>query len=115
MKAAGIPVIPGSKNGINNFDEAVKVAESIGYPVIVKASAGGGGIGMKVVRKTEELYETIESTQRVANHHSGMQRFLSKNTWKCRAILNSRFLRIIMAILSMWATVSALYNEGTRN
>jgi len=71
MKAAGIPVIPGSKNGINNFDEAVKVAESIGYPVIVKASAGGGGIGMKVVRKTEELRETIESTQRVAKSSFG--------------------------------------------
>jgi len=71
MKAAGIPVIPGSKNGINNLDEAVKVAESIGYPVIVKASAGGGGIGMKVVRKTEELRETIESTQRVAKSSFG--------------------------------------------
>lgn len=71
MKAAGIPVIPGSKNGINNFDEAVRVAESIGYPVIVKASAGGGGIGMKVVRKTEELRETIESTQRVAKSSFG--------------------------------------------
>jgi pyruvate carboxylase subunit A len=71
MKAAGIPVIPGSKNGIDNLDEAVKVAESIGYPVIVKASAGGGGIGMKVVRKTEELRETIESTQRVAKSSFG--------------------------------------------
>jgi len=71
MKAAGIPVIPGSKNGISNLDEAVKVAESIGYPVIVKASAGGGGIGMKVVRKTEELRETIESTQRVAKSSFG--------------------------------------------
>ena len=63
MKAAGIPVIPGSENGIGDLDEAVDVAEAIGYPVIVKASAGGGGIGMKVVRKTEELRETIESTQ----------------------------------------------------
>ncbi|MCX9084371.1 MAG: acetyl-CoA carboxylase biotin carboxylase subunit [Candidatus Methanoperedens sp.] len=71
MKSAGIPVIPGSESGISDFDEAVKVAESIGYPVIVKASAGGGGIGMKVVRKTEELRETIESTQRVAKSSFG--------------------------------------------
>ena len=47
MKAAGIPVIPGSENGISDLDSAVEVAEGIGYPVIVKASAGGGGIGMK--------------------------------------------------------------------
>jgi len=71
MKAAGIPVIPGSENGISDLDEAVRVAEGIGYPVIVKASAGGGGIGMKVVRKTEELHETIESTQRVAKSSFG--------------------------------------------
>ena len=71
MKAAGIPVIPGSENGIDDLDSAVDVAESIGYPVIVKASAGGGGIGMKVVRKTEELRETIESTRRVAKSSFG--------------------------------------------
>src|SRR5660398_229396 len=58
MKAAGIPVIPGSENGIDDLDAAIDIAEAIGYPVIVKASAGGGGIGMKVVRKTDELRES---------------------------------------------------------
>ncbi|MFA4935227.1 MAG: biotin carboxylase N-terminal domain-containing protein, partial [Candidatus Methanoperedens sp.] len=71
MKAAGIPVIPGSENGIDDLDTAVDVAEEIGYPVIVKASAGGGGIGMKVVRKTSELQETLESTRRVAKSSFG--------------------------------------------
>ncbi len=71
MKAAGIPVIPGSENGIDDLDTAVEVAEEIGYPVIVKASAGGGGIGMKVVRKTSELQETLESTRRVAKSSFG--------------------------------------------
>jgi pyruvate carboxylase subunit A len=71
MKAAGIPVIPGSENGITDFDEALDVAGGIGYPVIIKASAGGGGIGMKVVRKKEELRETLESTRRVAKSSFG--------------------------------------------
>jgi len=71
MAAAGIPVVPGSDGGISDFDKAVKVAERIGYPVIIKAAAGGGGIGMKVVRKTEELVQTIESTQRVAKSSFG--------------------------------------------
>ncbi|MBU4075923.1 MAG: acetyl-CoA carboxylase biotin carboxylase subunit, partial [Euryarchaeota archaeon] len=66
MKAAGLPVIPGSDGGISDHDKALDIAESIGYPVIVKASSGGGGIGMKVVRKKEELLQTIESTRRVA-------------------------------------------------
>ncbi|HEY9206175.1 MAG TPA: acetyl-CoA carboxylase biotin carboxylase subunit [Candidatus Methanoperedens sp.] len=71
MKAAGIPVIPGSENGINDFDEALDTAEKIGYPVIVKASAGGGGIGMKVVRKSGELIEMIESARSVAKSTFG--------------------------------------------
>ncbi len=66
MAAAGIPIIPGSENGISDLDEARDIAASIGYPVIVKASAGGGGIGMKVVRIEEELIPSIESAQRVA-------------------------------------------------
>lgn len=71
MKAAGIPVIPGSENGISDLDAAVDIAEEIGYPVIVKASAGGGGIGMKVVRKKDEIIPTIESTRRVAKSSFG--------------------------------------------
>ncbi|MBU4222382.1 MAG: acetyl-CoA carboxylase biotin carboxylase subunit [Euryarchaeota archaeon] len=71
MKAAGLPVIPGSDGGISDHDKALDIAESIGYPVIVKASSGGGGIGMKVVRKKEELLQTIESTRRVAKSSFG--------------------------------------------
>jgi pyruvate carboxylase subunit A len=66
MRAAGIPVIPGTDKGISNIDEAVEIAESIGYPVIVKASAGGGGIGMRTVYEKDELVRAIESTQSVA-------------------------------------------------
>ncbi|HLB70198.1 MAG TPA: acetyl-CoA carboxylase biotin carboxylase subunit [Candidatus Methanoperedens sp.] len=71
MKAAGIPVIPGSENDIDDFDEALDIAQNIGYPVIIKASAGGGGIGMKVVRKNTELVEMIESARSVARSTFG--------------------------------------------
>lgn len=66
MAAAGIPIIPGSGTGITDLEEAKDIARAVGYPVIVKASAGGGGIGMKVVRKEEELIPSIESARRVA-------------------------------------------------
>lgn len=55
MKAAGVPVLPGSDGVLTTVDEALEVAESIGYPVIVKASAGGGGRGMRIVRNAEDL------------------------------------------------------------
>ena len=62
-KRLGIPVVPGSDGGITDDREAVKVANEIGYPVLIKAAAGGGGRGMKVARSREEL-STALSTAR---------------------------------------------------
>ncbi len=55
----GIPCVPGSQGALHDEAEAVKVAEEIGYPVIVKAAAGGGGRGMKVATKPEELAHAL--------------------------------------------------------
>lgn len=55
VKKAGIPVIPGSDGSIKNIDEAIKIAETIEYPVILKASAGGGGKGIRIANDEEEL------------------------------------------------------------
>ncbi|OGC05752.1 acetyl-CoA carboxylase biotin carboxylase subunit [candidate division KSB1 bacterium RBG_16_48_16] len=55
MRSAGVPVIPGSKGLINNIEETEIIAEEIGYPVIIKAVAGGGGRGMRVVSKKSEI------------------------------------------------------------
>lgn len=54
-KRLGIPVVPGSDGGVTDDAEAARVAKEIGYPVIIKASAGGGGRGMKVARSEEDL------------------------------------------------------------
>ncbi len=58
-KAAGLPLIPGSDGPIENVDDAIKVAEKIGTPLIVKAAAGGGGRGMRIIRNPVELEENI--------------------------------------------------------
>jgi acetyl-CoA carboxylase biotin carboxylase subunit len=55
MSSAGIPVIPGSEGAVEKEVDAVKIAEHIGFPVLIKAAGGGGGKGMRVVRKKEEL------------------------------------------------------------
>ncbi len=55
MTAAGVPIIPGSKDIIKMEDEAIETAKKVGYPVIIKASAGGGGKGMRVVREEKDL------------------------------------------------------------
>lgn len=55
MKKAGVPTVPGSDGGVDSLEQAVEIAQKIGLPIIIKASAGGGGKGMRVVRKMDEL------------------------------------------------------------
>ncbi|NMB44980.1 MAG: acetyl-CoA carboxylase biotin carboxylase subunit [Firmicutes bacterium] len=59
MQAAGVPVIDGSDGPVESDAEAVRIAQEIGYPIIVKASAGGGGKGMRVVRSQEDLIRAL--------------------------------------------------------
>ncbi|MBQ1993288.1 MAG: acetyl-CoA carboxylase biotin carboxylase subunit [Lachnospiraceae bacterium] len=63
MKKAGVPVIPGSDGTVDSIEAAYELADSLGYPVIVKASAGGGGKGIRIVRKKEELADAFESAK----------------------------------------------------
>ncbi|MEJ2027557.1 MAG: biotin carboxylase N-terminal domain-containing protein, partial [Limibacillus sp.] len=62
----GIPVVPGSDGGVTSDAQALKVAEKTGYPVLVKAKAGGGGRGMKVARSPEELVEGLQMAKNEA-------------------------------------------------
>ncbi|HJV44841.1 MAG TPA: acetyl-CoA carboxylase biotin carboxylase subunit [Bacillota bacterium] len=66
MKAAGVPTVPGTEGLVEDVEEALKVAEEIGYPVIIKATAGGGGKGMRVANDPEELDKSIRLAQKEA-------------------------------------------------
>ncbi|MDF7627197.1 acetyl-CoA carboxylase biotin carboxylase subunit [Lactobacillaceae bacterium L1_55_11] len=63
MRQAGVPVVPGSEGFIHNFDEAKEVADRIGYPLLLKAAAGGGGKGMRFVYEENELAEKFDNAQ----------------------------------------------------
>ena len=71
VKDLGIPVVPGSDGGVSDPKEALRIAESIGYPVIIKASAGGGGRGMKIVRSHGELEKAIMAARNEARSAFG--------------------------------------------
>lgn len=60
MEAAGVPILPGSSKTIADADEAKRIAKEIGFPLIIKAAAGGGGRGMRIVRKETELSSQLE-------------------------------------------------------
>lgn len=67
MKEAGLPLLPGSDGLVENVDDAISIANKIGYPVIIKASAGGGGRGMRIVRNSTELVSAYQT----ARHEAG--------------------------------------------
>src|SRR3954470_23086774 len=64
MRAAGVPIIPGTTEPVRSAEEVVRLGEEIGYPLIVKAAAGGGGKGMKLVHEAGEAERAFESAQR---------------------------------------------------
>ncbi len=71
MKDAGVPVIPGSEGIIEDMNEAVLIAREIGYPVIIKATAGGGGKGIRIANDEEELIQQITTAQSEAQKAFG--------------------------------------------
>jgi acetyl-CoA carboxylase biotin carboxylase subunit len=75
MKAAGVPTVPGFE-GLESADEFRRAAQEIGFPVLVKAAAGGGGKGMRVVERESDLTESIEGARREALNAFGDERLL---------------------------------------
>ncbi|MEC3557581.1 biotin carboxylase N-terminal domain-containing protein, partial [Bacillus thuringiensis] len=71
MKDAGVPVIPGSDGLVEDLDEAVMLARDIGYPVIIKATAGGGGKGIRIAEDEESLIKQITNAQQEAQKAFG--------------------------------------------
>jgi acetyl-CoA carboxylase biotin carboxylase subunit len=71
MKKAGVPVIPGSEGVVKSAGEAIEIAASIGFPVIIKAVAGGGGRGMRVVREPSEMEQALQTAQHEAEQAFG--------------------------------------------
>ncbi|HRQ72470.1 MAG TPA: acetyl-CoA carboxylase biotin carboxylase subunit [Phycisphaerales bacterium] len=65
-RAAKVPIFPGSEGAIEDEDEAAKIAEEVGYPVIIKAAAGGGGRGMRICRNEASLRSNIRAAQQEA-------------------------------------------------
>jgi acetyl-CoA carboxylase biotin carboxylase subunit len=66
MKKAGVPVIPGSEGLLSSAEEGIELAKQIGYPVIIKATAGGGGRGMRIIWKDEEFEKNWDSAKQEA-------------------------------------------------
>jgi acetyl-CoA carboxylase biotin carboxylase subunit len=89
MEKAGVPLVPGASRGLESPEEAERVAERIGYPVMLKASAGGGGKGMRLVHTREELRSAFEATESEAQRSFG-----DSEVYVEKAIVNPRHIEI---------------------
>jgi biotin carboxylase len=72
MKKAGVPILPGSDGPVDSEEKAQKIAKDLDFPVIIKAVAGGGGRGMRVIRNGGELAKALKTAQREAEAAFGV-------------------------------------------
>jgi acetyl-CoA carboxylase, biotin carboxylase subunit len=72
MRKAGVPILPGTDGPIDSEEKAAKVGKDLGYPVIIKAVAGGGGRGMRIIRQPQELGKALKTAQREAEAAFGV-------------------------------------------
>lgn len=90
MKAAGVPIVPGSDGALaEDPEEIIAIAREVGYPVIIKASAGGGGRGMRVVNREEDLIRAVELTR-----NEGAQIFGNPEVYLEKYLGNPRHVEI---------------------
>jgi acetyl-CoA carboxylase, biotin carboxylase subunit len=89
MEKAGIPFVPGTSRGVESFEEAEQVAARIGYPVMLKAAAGGGGKGMRLVHAPEQLKSALEAARSEAERSFG-----DSEVYIEKAIVNPRHIEM---------------------
>ena len=89
MEQAGVPFVPGTSHGLESYEQAEQVAARIGYPVMLKAAAGGGGKGMRLVHAPEELKSALEGARSEAERSFG-----DSEVYVEKAILNPRHIEM---------------------
>jgi len=89
MERAGVPLVPGTSRGLESFEQAEEVAARIGYPVMLKAAAGGGGKGMRLVHAPEELKSALEGARSEAERSFG-----DSEVYIEKAIVNPRHIEM---------------------
>ena len=113
-RKAGVPISPGSDGTIDSEAEALRIARKIGFPVMIKAVAGGGGRGMRIASNEGSLVQGYHAARMEAEKAFGNVRFISRNLSLTRIILNFRFLVTIMAVSCISVSAIAHSSAATK-
>ena len=115
MKALGVPCVPGSDGAVPTLEDARRVGKALGYPVIVKATAGGGGRGMKLARHADEIETAFQTARAEAKAAFGNDEvYLEKYLGAPRATSRSRSSATARAAPCTSASATARCSAATR-
>ena len=113
-KSLGIPVVPGSEGAVTTDEQAYKIAREIGYPVLVKAAAGGGGRGMKVAHSEDRLSVALSTARSESKAAFGDSAVYIEKYLPSRAISKSRCSATGAATRSISASATVRFSAATR-
>lgn len=114
MMEAGVPVVPGSKEPVYTAKEALVLAQSVGFPVMIKASSGGGGKGMRISRGAEDFEANFNQAQMESVKGFSDDTMYIESILSSRGISNSRYWPIHTEMWFIWGSATALSREGIR-
>ena len=111
---AGVSTVPGDMGLVEDAEAAVRISKEIGYPVMIKASAGGGGKGMRIAWDDAEAREGFQSSKNEAANSFGDDRIFIENLWSNRAISKFRCWLIATVITYIWAKENVPFNDAIK-
>lgn len=114
VKKFNVPLVPGTDHAITDIKEAMKVAKEAGYPVLIKASAGGGGKGMRIVENEGELEEQMKRAASEALSASATALYSLKNMLLAQDISRYRCWVIRMGMFCIYLNANVPYSAATR-
>ncbi len=113
-RRSDVPTVPGANDPIENPDNAQALSQNMGYPVLLKAVAGGGGKGMRVVTRDAEFTSAWRDASSEALNASAMRASISKNISKNRAISKFKSWRTLTAASSRLASANVRFSGATK-
>lgn len=114
MIEAGVPVVPGTQDNLKSVEEAIELCNKIGYPVMLKASMGGGGKGMRLIHSVEEVKEAYTTAKSESLSSLATTRFIWRSSLKSLITSSSRFLVTSMETSFIYVNANVPCNAVTR-
>jgi acetyl/propionyl-CoA carboxylase alpha subunit len=115
MRAAGVPIVPGTTEPLGSVEQLVRFGEELGWPLALKASAGGGGKGLKVVRNPDEAERALESARREGAAYFADDTVYIEGTSRTLAMSRHRSWQMRTGTSSFWASATARSSAVTRS